>query len=154
MIAAVHLDPRLTGPIAILIAGYLVWYWIRLGRADVPPGRRRLRRISMAVMLIALPNFVAGLSYLDPRLDPTMYVVSWSVSILLMIVIFFTACADWLLTMHLHRQAYLADVMRDRARRTPPADDPEAGTGGASPGGSKPGSKAASESASTGGDFP
>lgn len=133
MIAAVHIDPRLTGPVAILLAGYLVWYWMRLGRDDVPASRRRLRRLSISFMLLALPNFVAGLSYIDANVNGAAYIVSWSLSILLMVIIFFTACADYLLTMHLHRQAYLADVMRKRARSEAADDDSGAQAQGADP---------------------
>jgi hypothetical protein len=44
----------ITLPVAIAVAGALVWYFVRLGRPDVPRGRRWLRRSSIVCALAAL----------------------------------------------------------------------------------------------------
>ena len=109
-IAAVHVDPRYTVPAAIVIAVLLIWYWRRLGRPGMQRRRRRVRRISLAIMLLSLPNFVRGLSFLDPSVDQAQYVVSWSVSIVLMALIFATACADALVTFSHRRRQYEREI--------------------------------------------
>ena len=106
MFATVHVDPRFTVPAAILIALLLVWYWRRLGRRGVSRLRRRVRRISLGIMLLSLPNFVRGLSFLDPVVDQTQYLVSWSAAMVLILLIFATACADALVTLGHQRQQY------------------------------------------------
>jgi hypothetical protein len=130
VIAAVHLDPRLTVPLAAAVAAALVWYWIRLGRPGVPRARRRVRRLSVAAMLVSLPNFVRGLSWLDPEVDRAAYVVSWSLSMMIVLLVFFSGCLDLLVTLRLNRRQWRtevedggADVIRAVRRR---AEDGEA----------------------------
>jgi len=109
-LAAVHVAPAYTVPVAVLIAALLVWYWRTLGRPGVPPLRRRVRRISLGIMLLSLPNFVRGLSFLDPTVDQAQYVVSWSASMVLILLIFATACADALVTVSLQRRQHEREI--------------------------------------------
>ncbi|MHC4775824.1 MAG: hypothetical protein ACYTBR_11270 [Planctomycetota bacterium] len=76
MVAA-HLPAALTVPIAVAVAVLILWYWRRLGAADVPKSRRRIRRASMAVILIALPILVRAISFLDYKTQQGQYVVCW-----------------------------------------------------------------------------
>lgn len=114
MIASVHVDPRLTVPLAILLAAGLVWFWARLGRPQVPEQRRRVRRLSVFLMLLSLPAFVRGLSYLDreiPAHQPE-YLIAWSIALLLALAILLTACVDILVSMRLHRREYEKEIER------------------------------------------
>ncbi|MHC4775693.1 MAG: hypothetical protein ACYTBR_10570, partial [Planctomycetota bacterium] len=65
MIAAAHLSAALTVPVAVAVAVFSLWYWKRLGAADVPRSRRWIRRASMVVILIALPILVRAVSFVD-----------------------------------------------------------------------------------------
>jgi len=114
MIAAVHVDPRVTLPAAILVALILVWFWFRLGRPEVPPARRRVRRLSLFLMLLSLPAFVRGLSYLDREVpaDQSDYLLAWSLGLMLALAVFLTACADVLVSMRIHRREYEKEIER------------------------------------------
>jgi len=105
MIATAHLDPRMTVPVAIIVAGIVVWYWWRLGHSTVPRSRRLIRRMSMFLVLMLLPALVRGLSYLDAGIDGHAYVVAWSVATLLVLLILLVACIDALMTIGQERRA-------------------------------------------------
>jgi len=77
MIAAAHLSPALSIPVAAAVAVLILWYWRRLGAPDVPGSRRRIRRASIAVILIALPILVRALSFVDYKTQQAQYVVCW-----------------------------------------------------------------------------
>jgi 4-amino-4-deoxy-L-arabinose transferase-like glycosyltransferase len=136
MIAAVHVDPRITMPIAILIAAGLMWFWYRLGRPEVPASRRRVRRVSVFLMLLSLPAFVRGLSFLDRSVpaDQADYLLAWSIGLLLVLAVFLTACVDILVSMRLHRREYEKEIERAgaelreavRRRREEEAEDASA----------------------------
>ncbi|MDY7107833.1 MAG: hypothetical protein SYC29_04270 [Planctomycetota bacterium] len=134
MIAAVFVDPWITMPIAILIAGGLAWFWYRLGRPGVPPSRRRVRRLSVFFMLLSLPAFVRGLSYLDLEApaDRQGFVLAWSIALLLVLAVFLIACIDILVSMRLHRREYEKEIeragkeLRDAVRRRRQEDAKEA----------------------------
>ena len=125
MIAAVHIDARITIPLALVVAAAIAGYWWYLGRPAVPRGRRIWRRVSLTLMLLSLPALVRGLSYLDPAADADKqpYVITWSVAMLLVIVTFFTACVDVLVSMHIHRGQYEQEIeqagheLREAVRR-------------------------------------
>jgi hypothetical protein len=68
-----------TVPVAIVLAALLAWYFARLGRAEVPRGRRRLRRASIACALVALVPLVRALTFVHPHEDRVGWAVSWSI---------------------------------------------------------------------------
>jgi hypothetical protein len=125
MIAAVFVDPWITMPLAILIAAGLMWFWYRLGQPHVPASRRRVRRLSVFLMLLSLPAFVRGLSYLDLKApaDRHGFVLAWSIGLLLVLAVFLAACIDILVSMRLHRHEYEKEIeragkeLRDAVRR-------------------------------------
>ncbi|MBT8486581.1 MAG: hypothetical protein HKO59_08125 [Phycisphaerales bacterium] len=106
MFAAVHVHPVISVPVAIAAAVTLMWYWWRLGRPTVPAPRRRLRRVSLVLMIIALPTLVRGLSFVDPAIHKKAYVLSWTFVLVMVGLIFVTALLDAFVSMHLHRRAY------------------------------------------------
>lgn len=102
-LAAVHIPPVYSIPPAILVAAAVVWYWLRLGRADVPVSRRRIRRTSLAIMFVSLPVFVAALSVIDWNVRGSAYVITWSVALLCLLLIIVTAIMDALNNVRLLR---------------------------------------------------
>ena len=66
-------------PAAIALAALLAWYFVRLGRAEVPRGRRRLRRASIVCALAALVPLVRALTFVHPHEDRVGWAVSWSI---------------------------------------------------------------------------
>lgn len=125
--AAVHLPPVVSIAIAIVTAAGLIWYWVRLSHADVPPSRRLIRRLSLMLMLLSLPTFVLALSFLDPQVQKREYVVAWTVAFSMVLLVMVTAAIDVGNTMRLmHRQAQdelrvaakdLGDAIKNRQQR-------------------------------------
>jgi len=101
-LAAVHLHPLATIIPALGLFTVIAWYWSRAGRAVVPASRRRIRRVSMALMLASLPLFVAGFSFIDGDVDHARYLVVWSIAIVLLGLIVLTAALDVLNNVRLH----------------------------------------------------
>jgi ABC-type Fe3+ transport system permease subunit len=123
MIGQVFVDPRFSLPAALLVAAVLVAYWIRLGREDVPESRRRVRRISLFFMLLSLPAFVRGLSYLNPQQHPTDFILTWTVATMLLLLVIGTALADAVVSLRLHRTEFEREIekagseLREAVRR-------------------------------------
>jgi peptidoglycan/LPS O-acetylase OafA/YrhL len=103
MIAAAHLPAALTIPIALAVAVLILWYWLRLGAADVPVSRRRIRRASMVVMLAGLPVLVVAISYVDYKTQQGPYVIAWLLVLLCLALILLGAAIDVLDTLRLSR---------------------------------------------------
>jgi hypothetical protein len=106
----VHFTPYLTVPLALVIAGFIVWYWMRLGHADVPASRRIIRRVSMMLMLIALPMFLNALSFLSPESDRDRYIIAWTLALGTILLVIITAGVDALNSVRLLRRAHESEV--------------------------------------------
>jgi hypothetical protein len=113
-VAAVHIAPGITVPLAVVLAGGLVWLWLRLGRRGVPADRRRVRRISIALMLLTLPALVRGASFVDPEIDPRAYLLTWTAVMLMIGLVLLTAGVDVAVSVRLHRIA-MERELRDAA---------------------------------------
>lgn len=98
--AAGPIDPALVGrtlgpwymvpwwisvPLAVVVGGVLAWYFFRLGRPDVPPGRRFLRRASAVIALVALVPLVRALTFVHPHEDRVGFAAAWSGVLLLLL---------------------------------------------------------------------
>ena len=62
--------------------------------------RRRVRRISILLVLLTLPGLVRGLSFVDSDVAPRDYVVTWSVAMTMVLLTLVTALLDGLVTFH------------------------------------------------------
>ncbi len=116
ILALVHLDPLLTVPAAISLAIVIVWYWRRLGRVEAVPARRLIRKVSLTLMLLSMPAFVRGLSFLDPAVDKKAYLITWITVILLTLLIAATAMLDAWFSIRTHRKArdqHIRDTQSD-----------------------------------------
>jgi len=94
MIAAAHLPAALTIAIAVAVAVLILWYWKCLGADDVPESRRRIRRASMVVILIALPILVRALSFVDYKTQQGQYVVCWLLVLFCISLVLLAAAID------------------------------------------------------------
>ncbi len=112
MIGSLHPSPLVTVPLAVLGAAWIALYWRQLGREETPPVRRRVRRVSIAVLLILLPLLVLGMSFLEPTTQPVLFVTTWSLALLMVLVVILTALLDALISMRLHRAQLKEEVRR------------------------------------------
>ena len=113
MLAVVHILPSISIPVAIVLAVLIVWYSWRLGSDHVPPSRRKIRRMTLLLMLVTLPILVRALSYLDPSIEPTQYVVSWLIILVAMMILVIFAAIDIFLTANAHARQQEANIRRD-----------------------------------------
>ena len=119
-IAAVLLAPILSVPPAAALMLWLLWYWRRLGGGDVPESRRRIRRASTAVMLAGLPFLVVALSFLDAKIRPGAWAMTWVLVTFVLGLVVFAAGLDLFNTLRLGRRERVNRIVQDaieRARR-------------------------------------
>ena len=112
MIAQVHVAPIYVVPAAVLLIIGCAGYWRALGRADVPPGRRRIRRHSMVLIACAIVLIVVGVSILDPVTRPVAYITTWSGVLLIVLLVVITAMLDALYTMSWQRRERTRHLVR------------------------------------------
>lgn len=116
MLSSILLHPGVSIPPAALALVWIAWYWVRLGRADVPVSRRKIRRTSLVLMAISLPIFVRALSFLDPKTDPVDFMRTWLLALLMIIIVLASAGIDALNNLRLH-QAIAHEEIRRAARQ-------------------------------------
>lgn len=105
MILAVHLPAAVTIPLALVVAGWIMWYWHRLAAPEVPDSRRRIRRASIIVMSLSLPIFVRALSFIDPETSRWEYVIAWLLVLFALGLVVVTAGLDMINTVRMQRKA-------------------------------------------------
>ena len=115
MIVAALLPWVLTVPIATVGAICVLWYWIALEKPSVPPSRRRIRRVSMIVMLVSLPVLVQALSFSNHQSNPNQFVVTWSMVLFLLMLVMITAIVDAVNTTKIHREQQLQEMAKAAA---------------------------------------
>jgi hypothetical protein len=104
MTLAVHAHPALTMPVALALMVPLCWYWMRLGREDVPASRRRIRRGSLILMAAILVLLVMGLSFVDDVQHQRGYVLTWTGAIVAVMLMIPVATIDAVNNMSLYRK--------------------------------------------------
>ena len=114
MLVAVHLPGSVTVPMAVAVGVWVMWYWQRLGRDEVPESRRRIRRASIIVMLAGLPLFVRALSFVDSHADSRAYVIAWLLVLLAVGAVMVVAGLDVVNNLRIHRRE-IADAATGRA---------------------------------------
>jgi len=98
--------------VAAVALALLVWYFIRLGRAEVPAGRRRLRRASVVLLALGLAPFVRALSFVHPHEDRVGFAVAWSSVLFVVIAALVLAVVDVVLVTHGGLREY-REIRRD-----------------------------------------
>ena len=116
MIAVVHLSPVVTLPIVCGLALLGVWYWRRMGRGSVPPIRRRLRRIGLLLGAAGLVLMTAAISFFDPAVQQTAYLISWLAVLFVVLMAVVVATLDALATIRLHQKSVERQLVRDALR--------------------------------------
>jgi ABC-type nickel/cobalt efflux system permease component RcnA len=106
MLGAVHFPPWITIPIAAVVVVGLVYYWLRLGHAAVPPTRRLIRRWSVAIMIVTCADLVVALSFADHATRPEFYVAVWSGVLVLLFIIVLIAFVDLMNSLRLQRREF------------------------------------------------
>ncbi len=114
--AAVH--PAITIPAGALLVAIIAWYWKRLGAPEVPETRRRLRRASIAVMVVFIFVLVGALSFVNHRTNQSQFVVIWSIAISLLLIVVFIAFMDVVNNLRIHRRAAADAAAAARIRLT------------------------------------
>lgn len=107
MLGVVHISPTISVPVVALLALGIAWYYKRVGARSVPPSRRRIRRVSISMMLVLLAVMIRGTSFLDVDLsdDRLAYANTWGLAVLLLVCIAGTAVADFVNNMRLLLEA-------------------------------------------------
>jgi hypothetical protein len=118
VIAQAHVAPIVVVPIAALLVLGCAWYWRALGRADVPPGRRRIRRHSMVLITVGIVLITLGLSVLDPATRPVPYVATWAGVLVIVLLVVITALLDALYTVGWHRRERTRQLVRTMSDAT------------------------------------
>ena len=112
-LAAIHVTPTVTIPVAVVLAVAMIVYLRRLAAADVPRWRRALRQSSMVLGLLMLPLLVEGFSLIDPDVTPRPYALVWLASGFLLFVIVLLTAIDMRLSWSMH-QRELAQLQAER----------------------------------------
>ncbi|MFM1823308.1 MAG: hypothetical protein RI967_1574 [Planctomycetota bacterium] len=109
----------LSVPVAIVVGAVLVWYFVRLGRPEVPRARRLVRRMSIVCALAGLPALVRGLTFVHPHEDRAGWALAWSVTLLALVAWATLAVVDVILTLREGWREYRAlrrETLGGRAR--------------------------------------
>lgn len=80
--------------VAAVALALLAWYFVRLGRSEVPAGRRRLRRASVVLLTLGLAPLVRALSFVHPHEDRIGFAVAWSSVLFVVIAALVLAVVD------------------------------------------------------------
>ena len=75
----------ITVPLACIAGVAIVWYFLRLGCADVPRELRWIRRISLVLVGAALIPLVRGLTFAHPHEDRSAFAIAWAMVLLLVV---------------------------------------------------------------------
>lgn len=112
--ALVH--PAITIPAAAAAVAMIAWYWRRLSLPEVPDTRRRLRRASLAVMVVFIFVCVGAMSFVSRQTNQSQFVVVWSIAISLLLAVVFIAFLDVLNNLRIHRRFAAEAAAQARAR--------------------------------------
>lgn len=85
-------------PAAGVIGAIAVWYFLRLGRAEVPRERRWIRRISLVLVIASLFPLVRALTFAHPHEDRSAFAVAWASVLMLVLASLVLAVVDVILT--------------------------------------------------------
>jgi len=87
--------------VMVLLAGHLT----ALARVEgMDQTRQRIRQANGVVMMILAALLVTGLSVIDPRRDPSAWILTWTVCIFLVLVMIAMATLDALNTVRIARE--------------------------------------------------
>ena len=88
-----------------------IWYWHRLGRPDVEPSRRAIRRASLVLAALSIFALVRAASFVDSEIDPGNYVTSWLAAIGLIFLFLLLVAVDLVNSLLLYRRMLMEDAL-------------------------------------------
>ncbi len=112
VLASVHLQPAVGVPVAVVAVLGILWQAVRLAGPHVPRPRRRVRRTAAAVMTVIVGLVTVGACFIDPAQRPTAYVLTWSLTLLMLVVLVGVAVLDALVSTWLIRLERDGDAMK------------------------------------------
>jgi hypothetical protein len=119
---AVLVHPVVSTALAVVALAGLWWHWWAMGRPGVAPSRRRTRRPTTMLLLVALPLIVAGLSFIDLATQPRAFILTWTLVMVFMLLAMLGAAIDAVNSLRIHQAeldrevAKAAKELRDAAR--------------------------------------
>ena len=105
------MSPFLSVGLGGLLLLTCAWYWQRLGRRDIEPSRRGIRRASLVLAALAIFALVRAASFVDSEIDPANYVTSWLAAIGLLFLFVLLVCLDVLNSFLIYRRMLLEDAL-------------------------------------------
>jgi len=81
-------------PVALILAAALIWYFVRLGRGDIAPILRRVRRVGIVFALVSIVPLVCALTFVHPHEDRAGWATAWAVAFLALLGWFLLALVD------------------------------------------------------------
>jgi hypothetical protein len=112
MIASVLIHPAVSVVLgAVAIVG--LWlYWALLGMPEVPPSRRKIRRLTTMLLLISMPPMICALSFIDRVTHPIEFVLAWTFVFFMMLLVMAGGILDALNSVRLHQQRLEREVAK------------------------------------------
>jgi len=111
-------------PVAAFMLLVVAIHLMLLLKSDMPASRRRIRTLNGWLMLFLVPIGAAAFGVVSPS-DPKLFVLIWTIVILMLVLLIALAVLDMVNTTRLHRRERdkLADHFRT-SRREPENRDP------------------------------
>ena len=111
LLAQIDMSPFLSIGLGGLLLLTCAWYWQRLGRRDVEPSRRGIRRASLVLAALAIFALVRAASFVDSEISPADYVNSWLAAIGLLFLFVLLVGMDVLNSFFIYRRMLLQDAL-------------------------------------------
>ena len=110
-LSQIDMPPVLSLAIGCLLLICCIWYWQRLGRGDVEPSRRAIRRASLVLAALAVFALVRAASFVDSEIHPGNYVRSWLAAIGLIFLFLLMVAVDLVNSLLLYRRMLLQEAL-------------------------------------------
>ena len=111
LLAQIDMSPFLSIGLGGLLLLTCAWYWQRIGRRDVEPSRRGIRRASLVLAALAIFALVRAASFVDSEISPADYVNSWLAAIGLLFLFVLLVGMDVLNSFFIYRRMLLQDAL-------------------------------------------
>ena len=111
VLAEIDMSPYLSIGLGGLMCLTCGWYWHRLGRQDIEPSRRGIRRASLVLAVLAIFALVRAASFVDYKIDPGGWVTSWLAAIGLLFLFLLLVAMDLLNSFLIYRRLLMEDAL-------------------------------------------
>ena len=111
LILEIDMAPAVSVLIGCALLFCCIWYWHRLGRSDVEPSRRAIRRASLVLAALSIFALVRAASFVDSEVTPGHYVTSWLAAIGLIFLFLLLVAVDLVNSLLLYRRMLMEDAL-------------------------------------------